>query len=87
MTQEVKEAGAAEQERVDESYPTIQDILSIYRNHGFDIIQSAEGGTENRDWHLIQFKGDFPDEGFRGMAIALKHGRALARLRAIPLPT
>ena len=78
MTQEVKEAGAEQ----GESYPTIQDIRKIFENHGFDVTQGVEAGTYYTtdgqpytfDWHFIQFRGDIPDEGFRGFEVAVEHG-------------
>ena len=57
-----------------EDYPTLDDIRRIFKNHGFDIRQCHEGETELFDDHLITFKGNFPDEGFRAFEVALNHG-------------
>ena len=66
---------------VPEDYPTIQNIRKIFKNHGFDVYQSHAAGTKcDRDgtvfldWHIITFRGDYPDEGLRAFDVAVSHG-------------
>ena len=75
MTQEVKEAGTEQGQG--NAYPTIQDIRKIFKNHGFDVTQSDDGRETYRQCHLVQFNGDYPDEGFRAFDVALQHGLLL----------
>lgn len=55
----------------------------MYLNAGFDVMTCNEGGERRLSHHIIQFEGDYPDEGFRAAKLAEQLGYPLIYLRRV----